>query len=451
MRTLLLAVWVLLSLASPLTAQNPAPKANPEDFGLTVPNAPPQPGAGRRVLVNSANVLMVGRVYVEVGDRFIVLLPNGRLMSAPKLETTLTDRPFEPVTKEQLTAELANEQFKGFKTRSTRRYIYIYNTSEPFYKATSTILETMYPALFDYCKRQKLPVEEPEVPLVAIMFRTQEEFDKYRPMPDGVVAYYNGVSNHVVMYEQSRLAEIAPDLAVKQSISTIAHEGVHQILHNIGVQQRLSDWPMWISEGLPEYFAPTQVDKGVRWKGVGLMNDLRQYSLQQMLKQPGAVQTPGALVEQTVRAKDLDADGYALSWALVHYLARQQQANFFAYLREVSKMQPLEDEPADNLVLFKKHFGSDLAELQASMLKNLSKLPYVDPIANQTHYVATFKSWRRFILMTTSPSMISKWRQKIPPAEYDRGTLQVRAFPNRATAQAYYSSAQFGGGWIQGP
>ena len=157
------------------------------------------------------------------------------------------------------------------------------------------------------------------------MFRTQAEFDEFRRMPPGVAAYYNGVSNHVVMYEQSRLAEIAPDLAVKQSISTIAHEGVHQILHNIGVQQRLSDWPMWIGEGLPEYFAPTQVDKGVRWKGVGLVNDLRQYSLQQLLKEPQATQTPGALVEKTVQAEQLDSDGYALSWALVHYLARHSK------------------------------------------------------------------------------------------------------------------------------
>ena len=115
------------------------------------------------------------------------------------------------------------------------------------------------------------------------MFRTQEEFEKYREVPPGLVAYYNGLSNHVVMFEQSKLAEVAPELAFKQAISTIAHEGVHQVLHNIGVQKRLSRWPVWMSEGLAEYFAPTELDRRVRWKGVGLVNDLRLHELSGVL------------------------------------------------------------------------------------------------------------------------------------------------------------------------
>ena len=107
------------------------------------------------------------------------------------------------------------------------------------------------------------------------------------------------------------MAEIAPDLAVKQSISTIAHEGVHQVLHNIGVQQRLSRWPMWISEGLPEYFAPTQVDERIRWKGVGLVNDLRLHSLVEYLRERLAryeVPTEIAIVDTIPRTPSGKAD-----------------------------------------------------------------------------------------------------------------------------------------------
>src|SRR5207244_578731 len=86
-------------------------------------------------------------------------------------------------------------------------------------------------------------------------------------------------TNWVIMYEMSKLAEVAPEIALKQAVSTVAHEGVHQVLFNIGVQQRLSRWPMWISEGLPEYFAPTDVTKDIRWKGVGTVNDLRMSEL----------------------------------------------------------------------------------------------------------------------------------------------------------------------------
>ena len=196
---------------------------------------------------------VVGIVHVEVGNRFVVLMPNGQLISVKSSEATLTDRPFVAATKQEIADELTSGRFQGFRTRTTKRYLYVYNTSEAFATATSRIMETMYPGLFNYCRRQKIPVEDPRFPLVVVMFRTQDEFDKYREMPPGLVAYYNGLSNHVVMYEQSRLTEIAPELAFKQSISTIAHEGVHQILHNIGVQQRLSRWPLWFSEGLAEY------------------------------------------------------------------------------------------------------------------------------------------------------------------------------------------------------
>ena len=430
-------------------AQQPAPKADPSDFGLVLPDAPPKPGGDRRVLVKDQDdQVVVGRVHVEVGDRLLVLLPNGRIISVAAREATPTERPFEPATKDAVIEDLTKDKFKGFRTRTTKRYVYVYNTSEEFREATSRILETMYPALFAYCKRQKMPVEDPEVPLVAIMFRTQEEFDKYREMPEGVVAYYNGVTNYVVMYEQSKLGEIAPDLAVKQSISTIAHEGVHQILHNIGVQQRLSDWPMWISEGLPEYFSPTETGKRIRWKGVGLVNDLRLHSLIEYLKQRG-VAAPGELIKETVNAQNLSAEGYAAAWALTSYLAKFQKDNFYAYLREVSEAGPLEKETGQNLELFSKHFGSDLAELETSMIKQLQKIPYVDPIANQTHFVGMLTTpGFRSAVVTTSPAAIRKWQEEkaaeLAPADRGRARLQFQAFPNKNAALG------FANGWLRG-
>src|SRR5262249_2765085 len=173
-----------------------------------------------------------------------VILPNGRLQSVATSGTEPTSEAFRPATKEEIAAEIKQQGFAKFKTRSTARYVYLSNTSEEFYKGTSRILETMYPAILAYFRRLKIPVHDPSVPLVTIMFRTEEEFQKYGEVPPTVAAYYSGITNHIVMYEQSKLVEVAPELAMKQSIGVIAHEGVHQILHNIGVQERLSRWPM---------------------------------------------------------------------------------------------------------------------------------------------------------------------------------------------------------------
>lgn|SRR5487761_1585711 len=416
-------------------ATRPAPQADPADFGLVLPVEPPTPGDGRSVLVQSAeNELVVGKVLVEVGEQVVVILPDGRLRAVAARDATATVRNFEPVSRDAMAKRLVEKTFAGFKTRTTQRYLYVYNASEPFCKGTSAILESMYPALFAYCRRQKMPVHDPETPLVVIIFRTQDEFDKFHKMPDGVVAYYNGVTNYVVMYEQSKLLEIAPDLAVKQSISTIAHEGVHQVLHNIGVQQRLSNWPMWIGEGLPEYFAPT-TSKGARWKGVGKPNDLRMKELEDYLKQgPGR----NDLVRPTIEAEGLTSTGYAAAWALTHFLAERRKEKFFAYLTEVSRRGPLEKfTERQNVELFDKYFTDQRAISDAQLVQHLQKLPYEDPIANQTHYVVLIRSGRRRgYMITTFPRAVAEWQREQLTT---RPTTQfiIQAFPNASAAKIF--------------
>lgn len=424
-------VLVTLLAASALASDVPFPQASPEELGLLLPVATPKPGVDRRIIVQVDDKPVVGIVHVEVGNRFVVLLPDGHLVSVPIAETTSTDRPFEAVTKQQLAEDLTSGRFQGFKTRTTRRYLYVYNTSEPFARATSRILETMYPGLFNYCRRQKIPVRDPRFPLVVVMFKTQDEFEKYRKMPPGLVAYYNGLSNHVVLYEQSRLANIAPDLAFKQSISTIAHEGVHQVLHNIGVQQRLSKWPLWFSEGLAEYFAPTELGRRVRWKGVGFVNDLRLYELSEYVKKNRDNITNGQLVRRTTEAASLDSLGYATAWAMISYLAKNRRGEFEDYLRHISQLGPLETaEPGS---LFVEYFGSDYSAVETKLFKHLSKMDYVDPIANQTHFVLIIGRQRPEIIITSSPQKLQQLQRKRVKGK----AYQIRAFPNRTTAQEF--------------
>ena len=124
----------------------------------------------------------------------------------------------------------------------------------------------------------------------------------------------------------------------------MAHEGVHQILHNTGIQQRLARWPMWISEGLPEYFCPLKVSSRIvrtanaelptrtlKWTDPGMVNDLRMYSLLRTNSQGGEV------AKQLVQASELGSREYALAWGLVHYLVNERPSEFRAYLQDVSR------------------------------------------------------------------------------------------------------------------
>jgi len=437
-------------------------KVPPQEMGFDLPPGEVRRGKGETVQTNDeAGKAVVGRLHVAIGEGALVLLPDGELVVRKAGSFGLTDRSFVPVTMTDLGARLTAEEFKGFKAKSTRHYLYIYNTSEEFQLATSRILETMLPGIKGYAETQKIEVTEPAVPLVVVMFKTEEEFKNHSRLPDGVVAYYHTLSNRVFMYEQSQLGAVRPDIAVQQSISTIAHEGVHQILHNIGVQQRLSVWPMWLSEGLAEYFAPTSTGARLKWKGPGQVNDLRMFELEQYLKSRAAAKPDGELIEHTVLAARLTSTGYATAWALTHYLAKIRRVEFNDYVREVSRLGPLEafgdiagpGLVRENLVLFKRFFGDDLAALESRLVAHLKKLPYSDPFQGLPHCVATIvvsdgKKVQRDANTFHSPTLAQKWLrdllEKVPAAQRSGAQTNIRLFPNRTAAEGYATQ------WLRG-
>lgn len=456
-RKLLFLACYLISIGTsgPLSAQYDRELVDPRLLGLDIEPGKVVLGKGECVTTADADGNpTVGKTYLRIGDAQVVLLPDGQLVARSNVDAQPTDRPFEAESKDKIAARLLQGQLRGFQTKQTRRYLYVYNTSEEFSLATSRILETMFPGVVAYAKAQKIDTHDPEVPLVVLMFRTEDQFQQFQRMPQGVVAYYNTLTNHVVMYEESRLVELKPELAIQQSISTIAHEGVHQILHNIGVQQRLSMWPMWLSEGLAEFFAPTTFGKRLGWRGAGEVNDMRMFELEMYLKSREADQPSGQMVEHTVAAGRLTSTGYASAWSLTHYLAKNRRANFNNYVREISQLGPLETAGEivapgvveENVALFKKHFGDDLQDVETRLVQHLKKLPYNDPFAEWPHFVAMLavpdgRRAKRDANLFHTESMAQKWivesLETVTAEQRAAAQISVRPFPNRTVAAQY--------------
>lgn len=439
-------------LASPAAAQDKKALLDPRAFGFDIPTGELKPPADERVLTpDGEGTPVVARTHVRIGDHRIVMLPDGELVVRKPMEAEATERPFEPITKEKLIARLKAGSFKNFKLKQTKHYVYFYTTSEEFAFGTGKILESMLPGVKKYIEAQKIPVHDPELPLVVIMFRTEQDFQNYRRMPPGVIAYYDTLTNRVVMYEESKNFGARRDLAIQQAISTVAHEGTHQILHNIGVQQRLSVWPMWISEGMAEFLAPTSVGKRLTWKGAAQVNDLRMFELEQYIKSRSGDEANGDTVEHTVLAGRLTSTGYASAWSLTHYLATKQKASFNKYMAEIAKIGPLEGSveitppglARGNAVLFEKHFGSDYVGLEKKLIQHLKNLPYSDPFAGMPHFVAAV-SWnegkrqRRDASTFHSPALAQKWVQEtVEKNNADPKDAEIRPFANRPTAEAF--------------
>lgn len=374
---------------------------------------------------------VVGRYHVGVGDERFVMMPDGRLEMMEASQTQPTDQPFEPMTIQQVEKRVSQDaRLAGYRTIRSKRFLFVYNTSEPFIRSTRLILETMYPAIRTYFKRSSVDVHEPEFPLVVIAFATEEDYQDYKRMPRGVIAYYSGLTNQVCLYEKSDLSRHAPEIALKNAISTIAHEGVHQILHNIGVQQRLSPWPMWISEGMAEFFAPTSVKQGGRWSGLGATNEIRMHEIDKDWRS-GRKSSPGSVLQRVASAEQLTSLEYAYSWALIHMLAKRHRKELFACVRDCSERLPLEDvgvtdRAAVSKKQFEKHFGGDYAALEQELGRHLKGLNYIDPVANQTYYLVRVGSQ---ITLTSSPDTVARLRRS------GGGRTQVQAFRNRAFAE----------------
>ncbi len=373
---------------------------SPVSFKFTIPTAHVQKSDLDVVsTVDQSGKQVIAKVHCKVGDNYVVLLPNGWLVDRMADKVQASDRKFKARSHQDVGREvLANElsRFSGMRIEKSKHYVYLYNTSPGFKTATRGILESMYSGVKGYAKNMGLDTHHPEVPLVVIMFSTRAEFRAYRPdIGSGVAAFYDMVSNQIVLCEESVLADTRPDLARGQLLSTIAHEGAHQILHNIGVQQRLSMWPMWMSEGLAEFFAPTSLGNRNRWKGAGEVNDLRMFELESFLQTRFLEGFDGRTINEAVTAGRLDSTGYAKAWSIVHFLVKQRRKKFYELVVQMSELKPMRgmvarpDQPVTaNLEHFRAFFGEDSQQFEIDMVEYLGGLAdYDSPVAGFFHYV----------------------------------------------------------------
>lgn len=419
---------------------------DPRSFGLSVVPGPIRDGGGRRVVTNDEQGNAVtGVIHTEVGSSRVVLLPDGTLVARPTTSAPLTECPFVPAATKDIAERIISTDlrgFEGFKWKETRRYVYIYNTTEEFALTTSRIMETMFKGVVRHAMSQKIDVHEPQVPMIVIMFANEGEYQRYRRMPDGIVAYYHILSNHVVMFEKPSRSSVKPELDFQQAVATIAHEGTHQILHNIGVQQRLSVWPMWLAEGYAEYLAPTSTGKRLRWKGAGQINDMRMFELEEYMKSRSSDELDGETIKATTGARRLSSTGYASAWSLTHFLSKNPRFDLDGYINKMSKLAPLQAID-DNAQSFVDHFGDDLATMEKLMFNHLKKQKYVSPFAEYPHYVVmiTYQDGRELARvgnMFYRPDVAQRWRQdtivKIPAAQRSTINTVSRVFPNRLSA-----------------
>jgi hypothetical protein len=414
----------------------------------------------KRVRVGDrAGRTIIARVYGPA-ESGIVLLPDGQLGWPNRM--IYTDEPFRPLSPQEMIDQLRAGQFAEFESLQTQYYVILYQSSRRFAEQSGKLLDSLYDGLLSRFRASGFNLHESEFPLVAVIFENEEDFRAHREIDSDIQAYYEVVSNRIYFYETRQKEEEDPQLAAMRKPQTVAHEGTHQILHNIGVQPRLSDWPPWVVEGLAELAAAPRTRNG-EWAGfsqgypthIATLEDMQDsIALQGRAARLARVrvgQAPGrSRVEYIITRDRLTPTDYALSWALTHFLANKRTQEFLAYLKELGQRPPgKKRDPTEELARFHRHFGGAPRAMEPEIASHLRKLRSQTPLV---YYAVLFEQplpgnlVRRGTLVSRSPQLIREWiEERMPDPHGGAYTWRIVPFQNRQ--QAFIFTEQWVNSW----
>jgi hypothetical protein len=274
----------------------------------------------------------------------------------------------------EMKTELQKEFGKPFDVSTTRHYLVVHPKGERDRWANR--FEDLYKRFEHYFRVRGFKLEEPPYPLVAVVFRNEDEFrrhaeDSGMPVPPSWLGYYAHNSNRTFLYNTAT----SDSADWSKNASTIIHEATHQTAYNTGIHRRFTGTPKWVSEGLATMFeAPgvwnaqydrTQADRinqgwlhafkdfATRWKPGGVLNQVASDRLFQ----------------------SNETDAYALSWALSFYLCETQPRLYGEYLAKTAEREMLTDYTAEERVAdFQDVFGNEAKMFEIKFLRYMDEI-----------------------------------------------------------------------------
>lgn len=342
---------------------------------------------------------VTGEVLKEYGDGSLLLLaPDGSLLTlqGTQISSSLPmDSPLPIASDSEIIDSLRSLLGDHFQFHRTKNYIIAYDTHLAYAEWVGQLFERLKRGFYNYWLTRRVPLQQPRFPLVAIVFSNKPGFLAYGEREIGSAAksmygYYNMNSNRVVTYDltgvdglvsrgervnsQAMVNQILSQPQAERTVATIVHESVHQLSFNSGLQIRLADNPLWLSEGLAMFFEAPDLQSPQAWN-IGNVNyhNLRLFRGFMPRRPQDSLET---LVRDDQRFKDGSTvtDAYPESWALTYFLIKTRNRQFAAYVKELSQLQPLEESsPQERLEAFENHFG-DMGKLNKAFMNYLPSL-----------------------------------------------------------------------------
>jgi hypothetical protein len=301
-----------------------------------------------------------------------------------------------PTSAKEIAAKVLRLMPSGSKSIITDHFVVCYNTSDVYARWNSSLYEKLYKGLFRFWKEKGIELSPPRFPLVALVFESKKDYVQYASNEfegaENTIGYYHQSTNRLASYDLTGIEGMLPpgtpvlrDELINQilsrpqaerTVATIVHEACHQISFNCGLQVRLGDNPLWLSEGIATFFESPDGSSTNGWGGTGKVNRHNLNHLALYLPKRTSDSLERLLMEDNrLRSGETSTFAYAEAWGLTYYLIKSKPKQFVTYLKMI-RDRPLgkQSSSKERIELFQECFGDDLAKFDKEFIRFMAKV-----------------------------------------------------------------------------
>ena len=221
----------------------------------------------------------------------------------------------------------ANPQTRDtWRSVRTNNLFVIGNADAEKLRQVATWLEFFHGAFGRLVSRSVIDLS---VPTTVILFRDDASFHPFKPLYQGKPANVSGYFN---AGDDVNYIAISLDPSERDPFHTAFHEYIH-----VHVNDQIPSAPLWLNEGLAEFYGSLQFSSGEAVLGTPLTHYIRYLRGQELLP----LTTLFSIGHNSEHYNEADKTGifYGQSWALVHYLMlgdRGRQDQFRRFLQKIN-------------------------------------------------------------------------------------------------------------------
>ena len=333
---------------------------------LSSAQSPSDAAAPRLVEFHVGGRVRRGLRLITIGNESVIIGRDGWLHSLDPADAgnsiAAVKGQYSPISAAQMRNQLRDEFGNRFEVVATKHFLVVQPDGRG--PRWPDMFEQSHRSFLQYMRQRGVRIRQGRFPMVAVVFADSQsmyaELDRLGIDVSRIAGIYANNSNRVMTHDAGHLSLTS---------ATVRHEAAHQSAFNSGVHSRINETPSWMTEGIGQMFEPAAMSDGRT--GSQIHDRVNHDSLDTIQKayrdrsEPAFAET----VRTLIRSDAMFADSaqvdraYAVSWAMMFYLAEREPDAFSQLLNFTATRPPFQKyEPAEKIADFERIVGCDALE-----------------------------------------------------------------------------------------